>query len=706
LPRPMRLSTGSNPTPFDALTKNRMKTNRPDIAWNFFLPSPFKRFLFFLLLDIPVTIVSLYLSFLLYFELSTNISYYRLEMEVLPYFLAVKIGAFALLGMYRITWRYFSIVDLFRLTVALLLASLTLLGLSLVSGPLGSNAPFHLFAPLSGFPRTVILTDFTMCLILSFATRISKRIYLEVIRDSGLATSGKRTLIFGAGNTGDMILRDMVRNRFSEFYPVGFIDDDISMTGASLHGIRVLGTGKDLEEAIKRKKVEALIVAIPSLDRSIMGELYNSATKLGVHIIKIAPRVYDAGTPNIDLKALEDISVEDLVGRQAITVDSGEIAGFLGNRRVLITGAGGSIGSEIAVQVCGFKPAKIILFDIDETELHNLGLRLKRLFRSYESNVIFVTGDVRDETRVSEVFEEYKPEIVFHAAAYKHVPMMESNAGEAVKVNVFGTYTVAAASVKNHAEKFIMISSDKAVRPTSVMGATKRLAEFICEAFNGAGAPTIHPSVSSATRLYRGTRFVSVRFGNVLGSRGSVLPLFLDQLRHGEPLTVTHKEMKRYFMTIPEAVSLVLQAAVIGTGGEVLVLDMGEPVKVTEIAEQLVRMHGLEPGKDVAIKYTGMRPGEKLFEELLTAEEGTEATRHKKVYVAKKGQAYGLEDMRSILKEFDAVLRKPSVRNDIRIKELLRRHVIHYNEDSGEKSGDAPMATAGKHLLDLPVSRK
>jgi FlaA1/EpsC-like NDP-sugar epimerase len=693
------------------------KMNHPDIIANFFLPSPFKRFFFFLLLDIPVTIASLYLSFLLYFELSTNVSYYRLEMEVMPYFLAVKIAAFALLGVYRITWRYFGIIDLFRLTVALLLASLTLLGLSLVSGPLGSNAPFHLFAHFAGFPRTVILTDFTICLILIFATRISKRIYLEVIRDSGLAARGKRTLILGAGNTGDMILRDMARNRFSEFDPVGFLDDDISMTGASLQGVRVLGTRRDLEEAIKRKRVEALIVAVPSLDRSIMSELYNSATRLGVHTIKIAPRVYDTGRPNVDLKALEDISVEDLVGRQAITVNSGEIAEFIRNRRVLITGAGGSIGSEIAVQVCGFKPARMILFDIDETELHNLGLRLNRLFRSCESTTMFVTGDIRDEMRVSEVFEEYKPEIVFHAAAYKHVPMMESNAGEAVKVNVFGTYAVAAASVKYHAEKFIMISSDKAVRPTSVMGATKRLAEFICEAFNGAGDEDIgHRKLEiggqglegrgwrSGVGIRNSTEFVSVRFGNVLGSRGSVLPLFLDQLRHGEPLTVTHKEMKRYFMTIPEAVSLVLQASVMGKGGEVLVLDMGEPVNVSEIAEQLVRMHGLEPGKDVAIKYTGMRPGEKLFEELLTAEEGTDATRHEKVYVAKKGQAYGLEDIRSILKEFDAVLRKPSMRNDVRVKELLRTYVKHYDEGSGEESGNVSMAVTEKRLLGLPVS--
>ncbi len=291
-------------------------------------------------------------------------------------------------------------------------------------------------------------------------------------------------------------------------------------------------------------------------------------------------------------------------------------------------------------------------------------LKLMRVFPQLKEKLFFVTGDIRDEQRIDEVFSAFHPLIVFHAAAYKHVPMMECNPKEAVKVNMFGTYLLARASVKYGVKKFIMISTDKAVMPTSVMGATKRMAEYICKAFNGSSG---------------NTEFISVRFGNVLGSRGSVFPLFLDQLKYGGPLTVTHRDMRRYFMTVPEAVSLVLQASVIGKAGDVLVLDMGEPVKIVELAEELIRIHGMEPYKDVDIEFIGLRPGEKLFEEMLTAEEGTVASKHERIFIAKNSEKYSMEAIENILKEFDAAIKESPVVDSRRVRDLLKEYVRHFN---------------------------
>ena len=465
---------------------------------------------------------------------------------------------------------------------------------------------------------------------------------------------------------------------------VGLLDDDKTKVGTYIHGTKVLGTTDFLEKAVVKYGIEAVIVAIPSLNHKTLREMYNSARKLKIEDIKIVPRIYDFDRPDINLKALEGISIEDLIGRQSIAVDYKGIRNFVNDRTVMVTGAGGSIGSEIIMQICSFNPKEVVLFDIDETELHNLGLKLKRLFPHLSAKTYYVTGDVRDEIRLSEALAEHKPQILFHAAAYKHVPMMEHNPKEAVKVNMFGTYLLAKASVKFGVEKFIMISTDKAVRPTSVMGATKRMAEHICKAMNNsmeheALSGDLHPS--PVTR-HPSTRFISVRFGNVLGSRGSVLPLFMEQLKYGGPITITHKDMQRYFMTIPEAVSLVLQASTMGEGGEVFVLDMGEPVKIVDLAEELIRIHGLEPYKDIDIETIGLRPGEKLFEEILTAEEGTVASKHERVYIARNSEKYSLGEIESILHEFKALLSEPAMNDHSRVKDLLKKYVKHYEEAS------------------------
>jgi len=648
--------------------------------------SPMSRFLFFLLADILIVALSLFLSFLVHFDFNLQVPYAELLREVLLFFVILKIGFFAIFRVYRITWRYVGVAELMNIVLAVVVAEMALLILSL------PNSFFHL--PITGLAKRIFLVDGFFTLAFISGLRISKKLYMEVLREKGVGRKGKNTLIIGAGNTGEMLIQDMARNSFTDFYPIGLLDDDRTKVGAYIHGVKVMGGLGNLGELIGPLKVEMVIIAIPSLDHNTMRNLYDAARKLKV-AVKVVPRIYDFDKPDINLKGLEDISIEDLIGRQVIKVDYRGIRSFIEEKTVLITGAGGSIGMEIVTQVCAFGPRRVVLFEIDETELHNLSLRLERLFPHLSGEIEYVTGDVRDEARVREVFGKHRPEIIFHAAAYKHVPMMEYNPREAAKVNIFGTFNIARTAVECGTETFVMISTDKAVRPTSVMGATKRMAEFICRAFGekegqrpfiGCHGEPVEPctlrQAQGDTKVAQGdktTRFMSVRFGNVLGSRGSVLPLFLEQLKHGGPLTVTDRKMKRYFMTIPEAVSLVLQASILGQGGEVFVLDMGEPVMIVNIAEELIRLHGLEPYKDIDIQFTGLRPGEKLFEEILTAEEGTDASCHEKIFVARNSGKYTLAELDDVLAEFSAAINDSSDAGDENMKKLLRKYVKHYS---------------------------
>jgi len=634
-------------------------------------PTVLKRFLFFFISDAFLIILSLYLAFFFHFDFTFSIDYGEIVYEVLPFFMVIKFVSLIVFRTYRITWRFIGLYDLLNIALAIMFAGLILVSLSLYHNP-----SFSL--PLAGFPKRIIFADCVFSLFLISFLRISKRLYNEVLKKKTAPVGGRKTLIVGAGNAGEMILRDMIRQGDSSYFPVCFLDDDSMKVGTYLHGVKVMGTTAILSEMISQHGIAAVIIAIPSLNHQTLRKIYGTAKKAGVNDIKVIPRIYNFSRPEISIKGLEEISIEDLIGRQVVSVDTTEIEKFLKDRPVLITGAGGSIGSEIVMQAAAFSPESLILFDSDETELHNLGLRIKRRFPHLSDRVHFVTGDIRDESRVTEVFAALKPLVVFHAAALKHVPMMEFNPKEAVKVNMFGTYSLAKTAAANGVEKFIMISTDKAVRPTSVMGATKRMAEYICKAF----------SVDSIRRagingkLTTSTQFVSVRFGNVLGSRGSVLPLFMDQIKYGGPLTVTHPDMQRYFMTIPEAVTLVLQAAIIGQGGDVLVLDMGQPVNISHFAEELIRIHGMEPYKDINIQFTGLRPGEKLFEEILTAEEGTDASRHEKIFIARNRERYSREEIEEILGRFDIAIRESSFGEGARVRELLRKYVRHYVDES------------------------
>ncbi|MHC1745034.1 MAG: polysaccharide biosynthesis protein [Syntrophobacteraceae bacterium] len=625
---------------------------------NIFQPSQVKRTLFFILCDSLIIVFSLYFAFLIRFEFAIPSLYESMFVWALPFFLLLKLIIFSLFGLYRITWRYVGVNELYLIYVSSAVAASILMIMILIPyEPRLSGWPLPF---IQGFPRSIFFVDALVCSVLLSGLRLSKRLYLEKFVPMRGHKKGLKTLIVGAGNTGEMVLRDICQRGCADFCPVGFLDDDPTKVGGYIRGVKVLGAVHNLRQAIRQRTVQGLIVAIPSLDHKSLKNIYSVARDCGVQTIKIVPRIYDFHRPEISLKNLEEIGIEDLIGRQTVRINQDAINDFINNKSVLVTGAGGSIGSEIVMQVCSFQPSNITLFDIDETELHHVLLRMKRAIPHIEERCHFMVGDIRDSNRVQEIFAAFRPDIVFHAAAYKHVPMMESNAKEAIKVNIFGTYIVAEAAVNHGCARFILISTDKAIKPTSIMGASKRIAESICHAFNGA---------------CDNTDFVSVRFGNVLGSRGSVLPLFLDQLKHGGPITITHPEMRRYFMTIPEAVSLVLQASVIGGGGEVLVLDMGDPVTIVALAEELIRLHGMKPYVDIDITYTGCRPGEKLFEEMLTAEEGAIATMHEKIFIAKNNHNGDMSHIQRLMDRLDAIVRESPIKESSSLSKCLNEFI-------------------------------
>lgn len=625
-------------------------------------PSALKRFLFFFGADLLIIAASLYIALYFRFDFRVDARYFSLITAVLPLFIAIKLALFVVFRVYHVTWRFVSLNELYSIGIALLIAEAVLMALLLTPSPGWLHLPHYAVS----IPRSIFINDGLLTFLFACGLRISRRVYREVIFKKTSSAKGKRALVIGAGMTGELVLRDMARHDFAEFYPVGILDDDCSMkVGTYIHGVRVLSTTDRLREIVRQHRVEVVVIAIPSTHYKALRKIYHQAKEAGIERINIVPQMYKNHERfEVSMKGIQEISIEELIGRQSVEVDYDSIEQMLAGKSILVSGACGSIGSEIVRQVCSFNPARLVLFEIDETELHNMQLRLNREFPLLIGRIHYVVGDVRDRCRVRGVMAAHAPELVFHAAAYKHVPMMEHNSSEAVKVNVFGTFNLAQAAVDHGVEKFVMISTDKAVRPTSIMGATKRVAEYVCTAFSRANV----------------TEFTSVRFGNVLGSRGSVLPLFMEQLKNGGPLTVTDREMQRYFMTIPEAVSLVLQAAVIGNNGDVMVLDMGEPVKVVELAEELIRLHGLKPYDDIAIEFVGLRPGEKLFEEILTAEEGTDATRHEKIFVARNGCGHTMEQLDELLREFSMVPEVAPGLNDQKfIKDLLMKHVQHFH---------------------------
>lgn len=549
-------------------------------------------------------------------------------------FTLVTLVVFLLAGLYSSLWRYASVDDVFTVLRGTILSTLALFLMIYALPALAREVGWTSAGFVKSFPRSVIILTFLLNTILVGGLRFSiryarrtawasrSRFLWSSQREYGSAGSGRRILIVGAGDAGALVAKELAKHPELGYDPLGYIDDDPHKQRMKVHGLPVLGTRQDLPRLVRDLDVAELIVAMPSAAGRVIREVVASVQDLHVKV-KTLPGMYELLDGTVSINQIREVQIEDLLGREPVAVDLEEIAGYLSGERVLITGGGGSIGSELCRQVASFRPRQLILLDHAEIGVFETSLHLRHSFPDLEATV--VVADVRDRNKILQVFEQYRPQVVFHAAAHKHVPLMEAQPDEAIKTNVFGSQNVAEAALKVRAKRFVMISTDKAVNPSSVMGATKRVAEMIMQALDGERR-RLDPT---------GTRFVAVRFGNVLGSSGSVVPIFKRQIARGGPVTITHPDMRRYFMTIPEAVQLVIQAGAMGEGGEVFVLDMGQPVRILDLAESLIRLSGLEPGVDIPIVVTGPRPGEKLFEELLTAEEGSTATRHKRIFAAR-----------------------------------------------------------------------
>jgi len=568
------------------------------------------KLLFFISFDLFSISVSFWLAFFIRFDGKIPTHYYSFLPQIIILAIFFLIPLFYFSKLYSFSWAYVSISELISLFWA------TTIGFSFLSVTIYISQYFPFFY---NFPRSVLLISYLFVFIFCGGIRFGKRIYSELLKgDKNKNTNTrfqKRTLIVGAGDAGEQIIRSILMSKSTPYLPVGFVDDNSMKQNVLIHGIRVLGRIEDIPEIVKKEKIEQMIITLPSAGLKEIKRAVEAGRKAGIKKIKIVPPLTEIINGMVSLGNIRDIRVEDLLKRQEIELDTQEISNFIRDKTILITGAAGSIGSELARQVTRFQPRVLVILDQDETGIFNLSNELNES----GSNVVAVIANIKDEAKMREVFKELRPEVVFHAAAYKHVPLMEENPDEAIKNNVFGTEIVAKSALKNGTEKFVFISTDKAVNPVSVLGATKRIGEMICQVFNKTGK----------------TKFISVRFGNVLDSRGSVIPIFREQIKMGGPVTVTHPEMKRYFMTVSEACLLVLQAGAMGRGGEVFVLDMGEPIKILDIAKEMIRLSGYEPDRDIAIVFTGKRPGEKMFEEILTAEEGTLATKNKRIFQAK-----------------------------------------------------------------------
>jgi len=615
------------------------------------VPTPQKRKLFFLCGDLLIFTFALFLAFNLRFEFNLPQIYQHQFLKFLAIFISIKLITFSLFKLYDITWRFVSLNEIWNICKATFLAFI-ICGTILYFG-----RQQQFFIP---FPRSVLLMDFFLTLIFSVLVRGSKRIYLEKIIPRTKSSTSSKAVIIGAGRAGEQIARDLNRRiRELPYQPVAFLDDDQRKIGSLIHGIRVEGDLNTIFRLAPQKKITVAIIAISSATASTLKRIVKLLKDAGIHDIRVLSSIIDSSQAiELTLGDLRNLQIEDLLGRDVVAIDYQMIGTYLQHKRVLITGAAGSIGSEITRQALNFQPSHLILLEIDETELYNLD---NNLGINQQTKITSVVGDIRDQAKMQRLFARYQPEVIFHAAACKQVPIMESNADEAVNSNIIGTYNVAFQAHKYGAEKFILISTDKAVNPTSVMGATKRIAEYLCTSFNQEGE----------------TQFLAVRFGNVMGSRGGVLELFLEQLKNGGPLTVTHPEMKRYFMTIPEAVSLVLQSVTLAGGGEVFVLDMGKPLSIVTLAEEVIRLKGMEPYTDIDIEFIGVRPGEKLFEELLTAEEGTRATCHRKIFTANISTVYNYQQINEIVQRCRKLTQQTNLDNE-NVKKFLHRYVKTY----------------------------
>jgi FlaA1/EpsC-like NDP-sugar epimerase len=557
---------------------------------------------------------SLILSFLVVQNMQFRAEWLELYPALLMFFLIIKLPVFGLFKQYRGWWRYVGISDLLGIFGASLVSTFIIVVLWFVIG----NIPAVRIGLPSGMERPaegVCIADMFATVFMLGGLRIIIRLYFEEFRTAE-AGRLKRFLIVGAGNAGEALLREILRMPVTQYDVIGLIDDDSAKQGTHIHGIPILGTVEHLPEICEERKIEEIAIAMPSASPQQLRRVIQVCEGAKIRF-RTVPAITDIASGKLRVSQIRDVDINDLLGREAVKLDLDPIEAFARDKIILVTGAGGSIGSEMCRQLCNYNPKLLLLIEQAENPLFYIERELHKKFA--DVNIKAIICNITDKVRVDELFEEYKPQVVIHAAAHKHVPLMELNAGEAIKNNIVGTQIVADAADNYGTANFVMISTDKAVNPTSIMGSSKRIAEMY---------------IQDLSRTSE-THFVTVRFGNVLGSDGSVVPIFKKQIAEGGPVTVTHPEMKRYFMTVPEASQLVLQAASMGKGGEIFVLDMGEPVKIVDLARELITLSGFRPGEDIEMIFTGPRSGEKLFEELSIEGEDMQRTRHPKISIWK-----------------------------------------------------------------------
>jgi FlaA1/EpsC-like NDP-sugar epimerase len=604
-----------------------------------------KKILLLEFLDGIIVVFSVFLGLWVRFEFSIG-SIPQQYKSALLYFLPIVVIAtyivYYFMRLYRSVWRFASLTEAVRIVESYLILLFVYIG--------------TLFIPAARLPVSTVFVSYIVSMFGCFALRFGYRLALFVFVKPENSKETENVLIIGGGQAAREIIRDIHVGGHSEYKICGIVDDRKVKWGRDLEGIQIIGGREMIPELVEDYHIDRIIFAITNISSKERANILNICKDTGCKL-QIVPALYQLYSGVVTVSKLRDVELEDLLGRDEIHVNNEEIFASLSGKTIMVTGAGGSIGSELSRQIAASSPYRLVLFDIYENTTYDIQMELIRKYP--ELNLITLIGDMTDQERVRNILEEYKPDIIYHAAAHKHVPLMEDSPNEAIKNNVFGTYILASEAAKYGVKKFLLISTDKAVNPTNIMGASKRLCEMV---------------IQMMSREYPDTNYMAVRFGNVLGSHGSVIPLFKKQIAEGGPVTVTHKDIIRYFMTIPEAVSLVLQAGYYASGGEIFVLDMGKPVRIDDLARNLIRLSGFQPDIDIKIVYTGLRPGEKLYEELLMDEEGLSKTENEMIYI---GHPISMDDDK--FREQLAMLKEASYRNADNIEDLVAEVVPTYH---------------------------
>jgi FlaA1/EpsC-like NDP-sugar epimerase len=651
-----------------------------------------------IVIDLVILSAALWIALVLRFEGAVPYQMFKRVIFLWPYIVSFQYALLAVLGIPRFSWRYIGLREAVLILRALSAAALVLVATRLF---LVNVIPGNLYAQYAHLPLGIAIFDFVLAFVGLCGVRVARRLFTERVQMQRSQSSGiKRvpTLLLGAGHAGLLIAKEIERSPSLGILPVGFIDDNEQTHGSMVHGIRVLGSVADIERLARVHEAAQVIITIASASGQVVRGIAEACQRAGLKV-KVVPGLHQLVSGQLNFTRIRDVAIEDLLRRDQVVLDDQSIAADLRGAVVMVTGAGGSIGSEICRQVSRFEPKRLLLVERAENALFEIHRELRGEFPSLTFEPLI--ADIADPRRMNQIFQDYAPQVVFHAAAHKHVPMMEWNAAEAIKNNVVGTRILADIANSHETRAFVMISTDKAVKPSSIMGASKRAAEIYIQALAKQSA----------------TRFVTVRFGNVLDSNGSVVPIFKEQISRGGPVTVTHPEMKRYFMTIPEACQLVLQAAAMGRGGEIFILDMGEPVRIVDLAQDLIHLSGFLP-HEIEIVFSGIRPGEKLYEELSITDEQAEKTRHPKIFVGRT-TAEALEIVSAKIDDLKAAVDRDATAEVVREKlanvvpEFLgsraeeeqgqgQGHEPRVNQEPGQRSG-AAVAGLGQALA--PSSR-